>query len=185
LNGSDGVVAGAEERLARAVFAVLVIACFAAFLLTQRLKHTPTAVQGFELTSSFSPTREGTSFSPTGAGTSFSPTRAGERREERLSFRLAKAGEVTVSIVNANGDEVATLVRNLPVPRYKRLSLRWNGRRGVSRGYRVVTSARGYRSLIPALHGALAPSGEYRVRVDLRGRGAPIYSPRNFTLEGS
>ena len=36
----------------RRVFAVLVLACFVAFFLTQRLKHTPTAVQRFKLTPS-------------------------------------------------------------------------------------------------------------------------------------
>ena len=30
------------------MFALLVLACFAAFFLTQRLKHTPTAVQRFQ-----------------------------------------------------------------------------------------------------------------------------------------
>ena len=38
------------DPLARVVFALLVLACFAAFFLTQRLKHTPTAVQRFKLT---------------------------------------------------------------------------------------------------------------------------------------
>ena len=39
-----------SERLGRVVFALLVIACFAALLVTQRLKHTPTLVQDFKLT---------------------------------------------------------------------------------------------------------------------------------------
>ena len=54
----DRVTAG-TDRLARAVFALLVVACFAAFFVTQRLKHTPTAVQAFKLTPFFSPTRAG------------------------------------------------------------------------------------------------------------------------------
>ena len=44
------------DRPARTVFALLVIACLAAFFVTQRLKHTPTAVQLFKLTPRFSPT---------------------------------------------------------------------------------------------------------------------------------
>ena len=60
------------DSLARAVFALLVLACFVAFFLTQRLKHTPTAVQRFELTPFFS------------------PTPAGHIKQERISFRIAR-----------------------------------------------------------------------------------------------
>ena len=38
-------VGGSPERLAEIVFALLVVACFAALLVTQRLKHTPPLVQ--------------------------------------------------------------------------------------------------------------------------------------------
>ena len=51
--GSAGRVAPGEtkeaQKLARVVFAVLVVACFVAFVLTQRLKHTPTPVQEFKM----------------------------------------------------------------------------------------------------------------------------------------
>jgi len=97
------------------VFALLVLACFAAFFLTQRLKHTPTAVQRFQLTKSFS------------------PTPSGRLKQERISFKLAQADGVTVSIIDAKGDVVATLVRDYRVPRYKQFSLRWNGHRGAAR----------------------------------------------------
>ncbi len=102
----------APDRLAQVVFALLVLACFAAFFITQRLKHTPTAVQHFELTPSFS------------------PTPAGHIKEERISFKLAEADEVTVTIIDSDGTPVATLVRDQPVARYKQFSLRWNGRAG-------------------------------------------------------
>lgn len=98
------------DPLARAVFALLVVACFGAFILTQRLKHTPTAVQHFQLTPFFS------------------PTSTGHIKEERISFKLDHADRVTVSIVKTDGDEVATLTRGRAVPRYKQFKLRWNGR---------------------------------------------------------
>ena len=79
------------------MFALLVLACFAAFFVTQRLKHSPTAVQSFKLTPRFSPT----------------PT--GHLKQERISFKLARADEVTVTIVNSAGDTVATLVSDRPV----------------------------------------------------------------------
>jgi hypothetical protein len=155
---------GANERLARAVFALLVLACFAALIVTQRLKHTPTPVQNFKMTPSFAP-----------AGT-------GSHREEGISFKLAKADEVTVTIVNAAGESVATLVRDLPAPRYKQVSLRWNGRLGVALGYGVLTSADGHRFLLPANRGAVAPVGEYSVRVSLREQGRSVPSRRGFKL---
>jgi hypothetical protein len=147
-------------------FALLVFACFAAFFVTQRLKHTPTAVQRFELTSSFS------------------PTSAAANDLERISFKLARADHVTVSVVNSAGDTVATLVRDHPVARYKQFSLRWNGRNGTAHRYGTLHTARGTTIVVPVNEGTLAPDGEYRVRVSLRDQHRTVFSPRNFTLQG-
>jgi hypothetical protein len=157
----------AVDRPARVVFALLVVACFAAFFITQRLKHTPTVVQLFKLTPSFSPTLPGLT------------------KQEAISFKLASADEVTVTIERAAGGEVATLVRDHPVTRYKQFSLRWNGRLGVARGYTILKGRNGHTILLIATDGALAPSGEYRVRVSLREQRRSVLSPRNFTLVGS
>ena len=170
-DGSDDRAAAVSppgsDTLARIVFAVLVVACFAAFLITQRLKHTPTAVQNFKLTTAFSP-------------------RAGARTEqEGISFKLASADAVTVQIVDGSGDVVATLVRGRPVARYKQFSLRWNGRRGVADGFHTLVTPAGHRIVVPANRGALAPPGEYRVRVTLRKRAEPVFSPRDFQLLGA
>jgi hypothetical protein len=154
------------DRPAQIVFALLVLACFAAFFATQRLKHTPTAVQAFKLTPSFSP-----------AG-------SGHIKQERISFKLAKADEVTVTIINADGDVVATLIRRRPVARYKALSLRWNGRRGTATRYQLLETARGHAILAPVTAGALAPAGEYRVQVSLRRQARTVRSPRSFMLIG-
>ncbi len=154
----------ASDTYARAVFALLVVACFIAFFLTQRLKHTPTIVQAFKLTPRFT------------------PLAAGEQQLEKISFRLAHGDEVTVSIVDSSGDDVATLLRDLPVVRYKQLSIRWSGREGNSRGYRLVPGPNGRPALEPRLHGRLAPAGEYRVRVSLRKQHRTVFSPRTFAL---
>ncbi len=146
------------------MFALLVLACFAAFFLTQRLKHTPTAVQRFQLTESFS------------------PTPSGRLKQERISFKLAQADGVTVSIIDAKGDVVATLVRDYRVPRYKQFSLRWNGHRGAARSYRLISSPSGHVSLLPDNRGRRAPAGEYRVRVNLRRQERTVFSPRSFSL---
>ena len=156
--------AAATERLARTIFALLVIACFVAFFLTQHLKHTPTVVQSFRLTPFFS------------------PTPSGHVKQERISFKLASADEVTVTIVDPTGATVATLLRDHPVARYKQLSLRWNGRRGTAHSYALVPGPDGTAALAPRLHGALAPAGEYRVHVSLRRQHRTVFSPRGFKL---
>ena len=79
----------ADRQIGRrsVVFALLVLACFAAFFMTQRLKHTPTAVQRFKLTPFFSPTLPGLA------------------KQEAISFKLAQADAVTVTIIDAAGDD--------------------------------------------------------------------------------
>ena len=115
------------ERLGGAVFAVLVLACFAAFAVTQRLKHTPTAVQRFEMNPAFYPTRAAAAGChgrvPKGLVNA-------SKRIEYLSFKTAQADTATVAIVNTAGGEEARIVRELPVERYKQVSLCWNGQRG-------------------------------------------------------
>ena len=164
--GDDRTSPADAASLARIVFAALVLACFAAFFLTQRLKHTPTAVQRFELTPSFS------------------PASAGNVRQERISFKLARADEVTVTITDAKGDVVATLVRDHPVARYKQFSLRWSGHMGTAHRVQQIVSANGHVSLLPHNPGKLAAPGEYRVEVSLRAQHRTVRSPRSFALVG-
>jgi len=152
------------DPLARVVFAALVLACLAAFVITQRLKHTPTAVQSFKLTPIFS------------------PTSTGHIKAERISFKLANAEPVTVTIVDSDERAVATLVRDRPVARYKQLSLRWNGREGTAQIKTVAREPDGTTIVTPVNTGAPAPAGEYRVRVYLREQRRTVLSPTGFTL---
>jgi hypothetical protein len=152
------------EREVRVTFALLIAACFLAFFLTQRLKHTPTAVQRFQLTPSFE------------------PAAAGARKEESISFKLAHADAATVTIEDSAGATVATLVRGVRLERYKQFSLRWNGRRGTARRLAVFTAPNGHRTFLPATTGRPAPAGEYRVRVELRAQHRSVQSPRSFKL---
>ena len=164
--GANGAGTSGPEPLAAAIFALLVLACFAAFFISQRLKHTPTFVQTFERTPSFTP--------------SGPPS----RNLEQISFKLAGADQVTVAIIDVKGNVVATLVRDRPVARYKQFSLRWNGRRGPAHHFRQLTTASGRAILVPVNTGRLAPPGEYRVRVSLRRHGGSVLSPFSFTLVG-
>ncbi len=136
--GAGGTFAAPVDPLARTVFALLVLACIAAFFITQRLKHTPTAVQDFERTPTFSPR-----------------SAVAAHRQEQLSFKLDRAEAATVTIIDAGGSAVATLVRNHPIPRYKQFSLRWNGRRGPPRGYAQIVSPHGHVTLVPGNVGPL------------------------------
>jgi hypothetical protein len=162
--GQAETSAATAETAARVVFAVLVLACFAAFFLTQHLKHTPTALQSFKLTPFFS------------------PTPSGHIKQEQISFKPASADEVTVTILDSSGAVVATLLRDVPVERYKQLSLRWNGRGGSARGYTSTVGRNRSRVLTAENRGAPAPEGDYRVRVHLREQDRTVLSPRSFKL---
>jgi hypothetical protein len=76
---------------------------------------------------------------------------------------------------------VATLVRARPLARYKQFSLMWNGRRGVAHIFLHSHTPRGHAVLVPVNPGAIAPAGEYRVKVGLPHHSA-VLSPRTTTL---
>jgi hypothetical protein len=134
------------QTLTRVIFALLVFASLAAFVITQRLKHTPTPVQRFTLLPVFSP----------------SPL--GHNKQELFSFLISHSDRVTVTIVDSDAATVATVAHDLPLRRYSQLALAWDGRRG------------------PHADGALAPSGEYRVRIALLDQHREIFSPKDFRL---
>jgi hypothetical protein len=156
--------ARAPDPLAKIVFAALVLACFAAFAITQRLKHTPTPVQHFMMNTWFDPSAPG-----------------GRHPVEHLSFRIAGSDDVTVAIVDSAGDVVATLLRDRPLARYTQLSLQWDGRHGPTTPP-VSASGTPHDRLVPIDHGPLASRGEYRVRVSLRRQNLTRLSPRSFEL---
>lgn len=150
------------SRLAAAVFAVLVLASFAAFAITQHLKHTPTVVQNFKMTGHFS------------------PAAGGAHALEHLSFRVAHSDDVTVAVEDSSGNVVATLVRDRPLARYTQLSLVWDGRHGPTgpaRGRGVPRDP-----LAPKGRGPLAAPGEYRLVVSLRQQHRTVRSPKTFVL---
>jgi hypothetical protein len=163
---SAGRVAHGQTRqaraLARVVFAALVVACFGAFLATQRLKHTPTLVQKIEMDKTFHPT-----LTPAAACRGRVPVAQvnASERVEYLSFKPAQAEPVTVEIVDSSEKSVATIVRALQAQRYKQLSLCWNGQLG------------------PAQSGGLAPRGEYRLQVKLLDSNRTVKSTESFRLE--
>jgi hypothetical protein len=133
------------ETLARAAFALLVVATFAAFFITQRLKHEPPVV--------FQPLGEHY-FVPGSAVHPF----------ERIAFRIKRTDDVTVTVIDSRGQDVATLISGRLLEGYKRLHLRWYG----------LT----YR-------GALAPPGTYRIRITLRRQARQVIPDFSFELRAA
>lgn len=134
-----------SARPAQAIFALLVVATFGAFFAAQRLKHTPPDLQHI---------RGNTLFSPNGDGYLDTLT---------ISFHVKRADDVTVEMINHQGDAVRTLLYDHPTKAYRKIpTLTWNGR----------TDA-----------GARAPDGIYRVRVTLRKEGRNVIIPRAITLD--
>lgn len=95
-------------RLARYVFAALVLATLGAFLVTQRLKQTPRLVQTLSVTEVVSP--------------HVTYRRAGIR------IRLKRTDDATVSLLDEDGDTVRRLVRNRRLRAGAPVQLLWNGR---------------------------------------------------------
>ena len=139
------------------MFALLVLACFGAIFLTQRLKHTPTAVQEIRFDSSFAPTAA--------AG---GPTQA-------ISFRTAHNDEVVVRVTDGAGDVVATIVAGYPVHRYRHLHLYWNGHTG-------PCAAPASPACAGSMTGPLAAPGSYRLRITLVHERRTVDSASSFRL---
>ncbi len=97
------------------VFAALVVATFAAFFVTTRLKRAAPVVEQVTFRRSFSPNGDG-------------------RFDVALfSFRLRRSDDVTVSVVTRDGDEVLTLAEDVPLVRGRRHRFRWDGHNAAGR----------------------------------------------------
>lgn len=125
------------------VFGVLVAATFAAFFVAQRLKNAPSVVQRFQATYVFSPNRDGRS------------------DRAHVTFRIKKADDVTVELVDRDGDAVRTLMDDRRLAAYTPIepSLSWDGTDD---------------------HGRTVPDGLYRVRITLRHLGRSVIPQRSI-----
>lgn len=132
------------SRAAAAAFALLVVATMAAFFVTQRLKREPPVVQSVQRSPVFSPNEDG------------------RKDVGRVSFRLKRTDDVTVSMVDADGSAVRRLVTSRRLLAYRRLSLQWDGRTD---------------------EGLRAPDGAYRARVALRREGRSVLLPGAMRLD--
>jgi hypothetical protein len=122
---------------------VLVAATFAAFFVAQRLKNSPTVVQQLKVSPVFSPNGDG------------------RKDRARVTFKLKKADNATVEILDTDGDVVKTLLDDRHLGAYEPIepSLRWDG---------------------TAEDGRPAPDGRYRVRITLRHLGRALVGQRSI-----
>ena len=125
------------------MFALLAVASVGAFFITTRLKRSTPVVQKLDF------------------GRYLSPNGDGRRDAVRIRFRIKREDEVTVAIVDTDGDEVRVLARDRLL-RAGPHSFRWTGR---------------------LAGGIPAPDGEYRVRVALRRQARSITSPRKLFID--
>jgi len=91
------------------IFAGLVVATFAAFFVTTRLKRAAPVIEQLTFRRSFSPNGDG-------------------RFDTAVfAFRLRRSDEATVSIVTRDGDEVRTLVEDVFLERRRSHRFHWDG----------------------------------------------------------
>jgi flagellar hook assembly protein FlgD len=129
---------------ARVAFVLLVAATFAAFFVAQRLKSAPPVVRVAAALDAFSPNGDGV------------------RDRERLVVRVQDADDVTVTVVDADGEEVRRLASAVPAAPRRPVRVVWDG----------TTDT-----------GARAVDGRYRVRVGLRRKGRSVVFPRSFFVD--
>lgn len=122
-------------RVAQVAFALLVVATFGAFFVAQRLKATPSLVLEAK------------------ARPLFSPNQDGRKDRARWSFMLKRDDQMSVRVVDEDGDAVRTLADGRDTEAYTRQRFEWDG----------TTD-----------EGAMAPDGTYRLRLSLRRQGRSI-----------
>ena len=91
----------------------------------------------------------------------FSPVCGCKRATSHLAFELRRAERIDVSVVDADGDHVATLAQGLDAPA-GRVTLEWDGRRD---------------------DGQVAPDGLYRLKVRLEADRRSILVPKPIHVD--
>lgn len=131
-------------RPARIVFGLLVLATLGAFVVTQKLKSSPPLVVRPQLSAVFSPAPDA------------------RVKRAKVSFWIVNGDDVSVSIVDAEGRIVRTLLDGYALPKRTRITRWWDGRTD---------------------DGTVAPDGRYRVRIALIHQGRTIELPRTIHLD--
>ena len=131
-------------RLTAGVFAVLVIATFGAFFVAQRLKNAPPVLSRLTVFPFFSPNGDG------------------RFDVARVSFKVKKTDDVSVSVLDSSGDAVRELMGSRRVASSELVRLKWDGRTD---------------------DGARVPDGRYRYRVTLQHEGRSVVPATSVRLD--
>jgi hypothetical protein len=131
-----------QRLLTTATLVGLLVATAAAFAITERLKLTKSAVYG------------------TVISTRISPTCGCQYRRASIFFKLRRPDDITVTVLNARGQDVALLAAQHD-PRGP-VTLTWNGRNDSGRRVR---------------------DGTYKVRIHLTGQHQTIEFPNRIQLD--
>src|SRR4051794_32987522 len=132
-------------RLAQVTFALLAVATFSAFFVAQRLKRAPPLI----LRTNVVPD-------------AFSPNGDGIRDRVQMAVRLKQTEEVSVSVVDQDGDVVRDLVSDRRLAAGRRLRVTWDGHED---------------------DGRRAPDGFYKFHLGLRRSGRSVNVPRAVRLD--
>jgi flagellar hook assembly protein FlgD len=132
------------NRLTAGVFAVLVLATFGAFFVAQRLKNAPPVLSRLTVFPYFSPNSDG------------------RYDVARLSFKVKKTDDVSVSVLDSSGDEVRELMGGRRVLSSELVRLKWDGRKD---------------------NGERARDGRYRYRITLQHEGRSVVPATSVRLD--
>ena len=131
-------------RFSRVVFLLLVGATFSAFFVAQELKSRPPVVKVTRVTQFFSPDGDG------------------RRDVNRISVVVKDPDEVTIAVLDADGERVRRLASNVAARRFRPVRVRWDGRDDAGRRL---------------------PDGLYRLRIGLRRQGRSVVSSKTIRLD--
>ena len=132
------------SRFSRVVFLLLVGATFSAFFVAQELKSRPPVVKVTRVTPFFSPDGDG------------------RRDTSEISVVVKNPDEVTIAILDSEGERVRRLASNVSARRFRPVRVSWDGRDDAGRRL---------------------PDGRYRVRVGLRRQGRSVVSSKVIRLD--
>ena len=132
------------STLARVVFALLIAATFGAFFVAQRLKSAESVAEYTQLKRFFSPNGDG------------------RRDVDRISFKVKEADEVTVTVVDRDGERVRRLGSGIDARPDRDVTVVWDGK----------TDA-----------GARAPDGLYRMQLGSRRTGRTVTIAGSFVVD--
>lgn len=127
------------------LFATVLAATIAAFALTQAMRSQPAVLDEVELSPSFRPE---------------------DGHRATIRFRLTREdARVTVEVIDAEDDTVATVIEDQPLGDYEIHRFRWDGR--TDRGEIVAPGRYGVRVILGELDRRILLPGQIRAR---RGR---------------